>query len=94
MADWNDIIITKADKGWAVNIIDAKDYVKEAEYQFNNKDAYKKLQHDSTQAHTRLINDTITRFKNNALQKTLPKGLKYNNKKHQNFTPDQKYIKQ
>ena len=37
MADWNDIIITKADKGWAVVIIDAKDYVKEAEYQFNNK---------------------------------------------------------
>ena len=46
-------------------------YVKEAEHQLNDKDAYKKLQHDPTQSHTRLVNDTIIRFKNDKLRKTL-----------------------
>ena len=41
MADQNDIIVTKADKGVAVVIIDVEDYVKEAEHQFSNKDGYK-----------------------------------------------------
>ena len=42
---------------------DIEDYVKEADHQLNNKDAYIKLQYDSTQIHTRLVND------NNSLQK-------------------------
>ena len=45
-------------------IIDVEDYVKEAEHQRNNKDAYKKLQHDPTQTHTRMPNGTISSFKN------------------------------
>ena len=77
MADRNDIIITKADKGGAVVIIDVEDYVKEAEHQLNNKDIYRKLQYDSTQTHARLVNDTITRFKNDKLiTKNIAKGLK------------------
>ena len=64
LADRNDIIITKADKGGAVVIIDVEDYVKEAEHQLSNKDGYKKLQYAPTQTHSRLVNDTITRFKN------------------------------
>ena len=40
LADRNDIIITKADNGEAVVIIDVKDYVKEAERQLSNKDSY------------------------------------------------------
>ena len=44
MADRNDIIITKANKGEEVVIRDLEDYVKEAEHQLSNKDAYKKLQ--------------------------------------------------
>ena len=40
LADRNDIIITKADKGGAVVIIDVEDYVKETEHQLNNKNAY------------------------------------------------------
>ena len=51
MADRNDIIIAKADEGGAVVITDVEDYVKEAEHQLNNKDAYRKLQHDSTHTH-------------------------------------------
>ena len=39
LAAWNYIIITKADKGRTVVIIEFNDYVKEAEHQLNNKDA-------------------------------------------------------
>ena len=39
MPDRDDIIITKADKGGAVVIIDVEDYITEAEYQLNNKSA-------------------------------------------------------
>ena len=63
MADRNDIIITKADKGGAVVITDVEDYVKEAEHQLNNKDAYRKLQHDSTHTHK------IGQWHNNTFQK-------------------------
>ena len=40
LADRNDIIIAKADKGGAVVIIDVEDYVKEVEHQLSNKDSY------------------------------------------------------
>ena len=76
MADRNDVIITKAEKGETVVIIDIEDYVKEAEHQLTNKDGYKKLQYDSTQTHSRLVNDTITRFKNDKLIiENIAKGL-------------------
>ena len=76
MPDRDDIIITKADKGGAVVIIDVEDYVKEAEHQLSNKDGYKKLQYDPTQTHSRLVNDTITRFKNDKLiTENIAKGL-------------------
>ena len=76
MADRNDVIITKAEKGRAVVITDVKDYVNEAEDQLRNKDGYKKLQYDPTQTHTRLVNDTITRFKNDKLiTENIAKGL-------------------
>ena len=76
MTDQNDVIITKVDKAQAVAIIDIEDYVKEAEHQLNNKDAYKKLQHDLTQTHTKLVNDTIICFKNDILiTENITKGL-------------------
>ena len=76
MADRNDIIITRADKGAAVVIINVEDYVKEAEHQLNNKHAYKKLQYDPSQIHARLVNDTITSFKNDKLiTENIAKGL-------------------
>ena len=41
LSDHTDIIITKANKGGAVVIIDVKDYINEAHRQLNNKDHYK-----------------------------------------------------
>ena len=76
MADRNDIIITKADKGRVAVIIDVKDYVNKAEHQLSNKDGYKKLQYDPAQTHSRLVNGTITRFKYNKLiTEIIAKGL-------------------
>ena len=95
MTERNDIIIAKADKGGAVAIIEVEDNVKKAEQQLNNEGVYKKLQHDPTQTSKRLVNDTITRFKNNKLiTETSHIDLKYSKRNRQNFTPDQKYIKQ
>ena len=51
-------------KRGAVVIIGVKDYVKKAEHEHNNKGSYKKLQHDPKWTRTRLVSDTITRFKN------------------------------
>ena len=67
LTDRSDIMITKADKGEAVVITDVEDYVKEAKHQLNIRDPYKKLQHGPRQTHTRLVNDSITRFKNDKL---------------------------
>ena len=63
----NSIIITKADKGETVVIMDAENYVKEAEHRLHNKDVYKKLQNNTAQINTGLLNDTITLFKNDRL---------------------------
>ena len=62
------------DKRVAIVIIDVKDYVKEAKHQLNNKEAYKKLQHDPTQTHTK--HDTTSHFKNDKLiRENIEKGL-------------------
>ena len=55
------------DKGGAAVIIAVEHYAKEAQHQLNKKDAYKKLQYDPTQIHTRLVNDKTTHFKNGKL---------------------------
>ena len=47
-----DINVTKADNEGPV-VIRRGVYAKEAEHQLNNKDAYKRLQRDPTQTHTR-----------------------------------------
>ena len=95
LAERNDIIITKADRGGGAVIIDVEDYIKEAEHQLNNKDAYEKLQYDPTQTHTRLVNDTISRFKNNKLiTENIAKGLQVQQPETSKFYTDQKYINQ
>ena len=95
MADRNDIIITRADMGAVVFIIDVEDYIKEVEHQLNNNDGYKKLQYDPTQTHSRLLNDTITRFKNDKLiTENITTGLQVEQPDTPTFSPDQKYVKQ
>ena len=55
--------MTKADKGSAVVILDAKNYIREVESQLKNKDNYNRLKYDPTETHNRLVNDTIERLK-------------------------------
>ena len=64
LSEWEDIIITKADKGDAVVIVGVKDYIKEAERQLNNTENYGKLQEDPTATNMKLVNDIIEKFKN------------------------------
>ena len=72
-----DIIISNADKGGAVVIMDVEKYIKEANRQLSNKHKYKKLQEDPTLQHSNLVKDTIDRFKKeNLLSKKLAAGLK------------------
>ena len=63
----DDIVITKADKGGAVVIMDVDHYITEAKRQLENEKSYKKLQNDPTTVHAERINKTIERFKNEGL---------------------------
>ena len=66
-------------------------YVKEAEHQLSDKDAYKKLQHDPTQSDRRLVNGTIIRFKNDKLiTENIIKGLQVQQPKTPKFYSRQK----
>ena len=51
-------MITKADKGDAVVIIDKKDYIREAKSQLENKDNDNSLKYDPIETHNRLVNHT------------------------------------
>ena len=58
----DDIIITKADKGGAVVILDVKDYLAEANRQLENTEFYKKIDVNLTETHTDTINKVIQNF--------------------------------
>ena len=58
----DDIIITNADKGGAIVIMDIDKYISEAQRQLNDKNNYKKLQTDPTLQRNKLVNDTVERF--------------------------------
>ena len=76
LKDRNDIIITYADKGGAVVIIDVVDYLKEADRQLKDKDFYTELTHDPTKEHTEIINETIKSFiKEKLITEQLGKNL-------------------
>ena len=81
-----DLIITNADKGGAVVIMDTDSYIKEANRQLSDKASYKQLTQDPTLQHNRMVNQTIERFKN---EKLLPQkiadGLKITNPKTPKF---------
>ena len=58
-----DNVITKADKGGAVVIIDVDDYIREANRQLNNTDFYEKIPNDPTESSRNKVNNTINEFK-------------------------------
>ena len=57
----DDIIITNADKGAAIVIMDIDKYISQAQRQLNDENSYKKLRTDPT-LH-KLVNDTVEKFK-------------------------------
>ena len=59
----DDIIITNADKGGAIVIMDIDKYICEAQRTHNDENNYKKLQTDSPLQHKKLVNGTIERVK-------------------------------
>ena len=73
------IVITNADKGGAVVILDVKDDVKQCERQLNNTKNYKRLQKDPTARNNELVHRAIKRFENEKLiQKNVAERLKIN----------------
>ena len=86
LSEWEDIIITKANKVGAVVIVDVKDYIKEAEWQLNNTENYSKLQEDPTGTNMKLVNDTIERLKKQKLMnEKVTEGPKRNDPKTPKF---------
>ena len=63
----NDIIVTKADKGDAVVILDIQDYINEANRQLNDTNNYEQLDFDPTELHTKKIKSEISNLKNDNL---------------------------
>ena len=63
----NDMIITKADKGDAVVILDIKGYIDEANRQLNDTNNYEQLDFDPTELHTEKIKSEISNLKNDNL---------------------------
>ena len=73
----DDIIITNADKGRAVVIMDVNDYIGEAKRQLNEPRNYKVLAKDPTTTNNDLINQTIDRFtKEQLINDNIANGLK------------------
>ena len=67
-----DIIITKADKGGAVVIINVEDYLKEAKRQLDDTEFYRSVNNDLTETHTKIVNKAIKYF---AKEKLLPEHV-------------------
>ena len=86
LAKRKDLIITKADKGGAVVIMDADSYIKEANQQLSDKASYKQLTQDPKLQHNKMVNQTIQRFKNaKLLPQKIADGLKITNPKTPKF---------
>ena len=87
-------MITKADKGDAVVIIDKKDYIREAESQLENKDNDNSLKNDPIETHNRLVNHTMERYKKQKMMKDkVVERLKIENREHQYSIYDLKHTK-
>ena len=72
LAKRKDLIITNADKGGALVIMDTDIYIKEANRQLSDKASYKQFTQDPTLQHNRIVNQTIEMFRN---EKLLPQKI-------------------
>ena len=63
----DDIIITNADKGGTVVIIDIHEYIKEANRQLNDTEYYCILTHNPTYQHADIIKSTINQLSQKSL---------------------------
>ena len=61
--------------GGAVFIIDADDYIREANRQLNNTDFSKKIPNDPTESNRIKVNNTTNEFKQRLLNDTTAKNL-------------------
>ena len=80
----DDIIITKADKGGAIVILDVEDYIAEAERQLKDSTSYEKLNNNPTSDYNELINNTID---NLIKEKELPRNIAQSLKTDKPNTP-------
>ena len=82
----DDIIVTKADKGGAVVIMNVDDYIKEANRQLNNTEFYTKLITNPTTTNYDIVNNTIQTFvKEKLLPEQVAKALVVDNPKTARF---------
>ena len=80
---WEDLVFTKADKGEATVILDVEDYIEKANKQLKDEDYYKRISHDLTHEHMKIVKDTIeTIHRQQVLAKNITDNLKTTNKKH------------
>ena len=80
----DDIVITNADKGGAVVIMDLKNYVEECERQLNN--AKNCLQKGPTETNNELVHGVIKRLENEKLfSKNMVEALKINSPQNPPF---------
>ena len=79
----DDIVITEADKGGAVVILDIEYYMKEADH---NTENYKRLKHNPTTTNNDTVSKIIKRFhKENLISKNIAEGLKIDIPKSPHF---------
>ena len=72
-----DIMITNADKGGAVVLVDTNDYIKEPERQLNDKDNHHIVPQDPTLGNNKLAKQAIDGFKKeNLITEKIPDRLK------------------
>ena len=57
------IVITNADKGGAVVILNVKEFIKESERQLSDSKHYRHLEHDPTTVNNAIVNKVMTIFK-------------------------------
>ena len=90
----DEIIITNADKGGAVVIMDVKDYVEECERQLNNTGNYNSLQKGPTATNNELVHSVIKRFETVKLfRKNTAERLKINTPRNPRFIHHLRYTR-